>query len=361
MPDRKNPFSPFADSNSFLGRPFLPALGQAISDFGQTTMRAITPQTTTPPSTLAGVTIPPAGAAAPNLNPFPFLASLNPLGNRPLIRTDYGERPVAQPQVVPQLPSGATSYGASRTTQVTPVPLPTFPSQASVGSSMVSAVAPTLPTAPQPSPILPTPPSDGRFKFTFQGAEPMSERRGTIMATPEQLTNLASRQTAYEGRTPEQQAALLANIRKTGAGIKERIASSQINSFRNRPESTPTYTTPSGAPIKAPTNMFGRPNASFTEIYGERSPVNEAALARMGRGTRTSPAASVPSAGVLASTGFGAMQREQAAMVPPTIRQPSLFGGIGYASTLGGPQPASSMASYNPIEDRTRRRFFGAV
>ena len=281
-----SPFSTFADPNSFLGRPFLPALGQAISDFGQTAMRAITPQTTTPPSTLAGVTIPPVGAAAPNLNPFPFLASLNPLGNRPLIRNDYGERPVATPQVVPQLPSGATSYGASRTTQATPVPLPTFPSQASVGSSMVSAVAPTLPTAPQPSPIIPTPPSDGRFKFTFQGAEPMSERRGTIMATPEQLTNLASRQTAYEGRTPEQQAALLANIRKTGAGIRKNIASNQINSFVNRPEPTPTYTTFSRAPIKAPTNMFGQPIQSWANIYAKSSEENESALARMGRGTR---------------------------------------------------------------------------
>ena len=169
---------------------------------------------------------------------------------------------------------------------------------------------------------------------------------GTASTTlnPEQQ---AQRFQASQGvRTPEQQQALLAQMRTQGAQIRERIATTARDSFENRTPSR-LYTTPSGAAIAAPTDMYGRPIADFQQRYAQR----EERLADRGRS----------SIAALGATGFGAMQSQQALMVPPPIRNQSLFGGMGYASTLGGPQPASSMVAAGPMEDRTRRRIFGTV
>lgn len=169
--------------------------------------------------------------------------------------------------------------------------------------------------------------------------------------TPQQVEQRAqARQEAEQKgtlpRTPEQQQALLAQIRQTGAGIRESIASRARDSFESRTPSR-LYTTPSGAAIAAPTDMYGRPIADFQQRYAQR----EERLNDRGRSTMAT----------LGATGFGAMQREQASMFPPPIRNQSLFGGMGYAATLGGPQPASSMVATGPMEDRTRRRIFGTV
>jgi hypothetical protein len=305
---------------TILGRPLFPSqqvTGDFLRGVGRSVAQALTPAAGTPPATMAGVSIPPAGAS------FSQLQYKGPLlGTGPMFGLRGEQQPAPQPARQPYNygPYAATMGLPSFDVTKTQTPFNQYSAAAPQQISSALAMPPSgQAQAPsQPAPIITTPPSDGRFKFTFQGAEPMSERRGTIMATPEQLTNLNARTTAYEGRTPEQQAALLANIRKTGAGIREDIASSQINSFVNRTEPNPTYTTPSGAPIKAPTNMFGRPNASFTGIYGERSPVNEAALARMGRGTRTSPIA-------------------------------------------GGPQPSSALNSYFPLVEDRNRNPFGSI
>lgn len=179
--------------------------------------------------------------------------------------------------------------------------------------------------------------------------------------TPQQVEQRAqARQEAERKgtmpRTPEEQQALLANIRKTGAGIRESIASRARDSFDTR-SPAPSYTTPTGSSITAPTNMFGQPIASWQKRYEERSAINEAALAAMGRGR---PTPSPLNNGILAATGFGAMQREQAAQTPVPIRNTSLFGGMGYAAAFGGgPQPAQSMLATSP-EDQRRRRIFGA-
>lgn len=133
---------------------------------------------------------------------------------------------------------------------------------------------------------------------------------------------------------------------QSGADVRSRIASDSMGFFGGRKPSQ-LYTTPSGAAIAAPTNMFGQPIKEFQDRYAEQ----EERL----RGSRSSSLAA------LGSTGFGAMQREQASMVPPPVRNPSLFGGMGYASTLGGPQPASPMVAVGPITSRSRRRIFGAV
>jgi hypothetical protein len=147
-------------------------------------------------------------------------------------------------------------------------------------------------------------------------------------------------------RTPEQQQALLAQMRQAGTAIRERIASDSMNFFGGRKPSQ-LYTTPSGAAIAAPTNMFGQPIKEFQDRYAQQ----EEKL----RGSRSSSLAT------LGSTGFGAMQREQSSMVSPPVRNPSLFGGMGYASTLGGPQPASPMVATGPITSRNRRRIFGGT
>jgi len=134
---------------------------------------------------------------------------------------------------------------------------------------------------------------------------------------------------------------------QAGTAIRERIASDSMGFFGGRKPSQ-LYTTPSGGAIAAPTNMFGQPIKEFQDRYAQQ----EERL----RGGRSSSLAA------LGSTGFGAMQREQASMVPPPVRNPSLFGGMGYASTLGGPQPASPMVAAGPITSRTRRRrIFGTV
>jgi hypothetical protein len=166
-----------------------------------------------------------------------------------------------------------------------------------------------------------------------------------------------AKQTGTMPRTPQQQQELLARMRTQGATIRESIASNARDSFGTK---TPAqkYTTPSGSSIVAPTNMFGQPIQSFSDVYAARSPINEAALARM----RGRPSAATFNSGILASTGFGAMQREQNEMMSPPIRSQSLFGGMGYAAAFGGgPQPESSMVAGNSMVGRTRRRLFGTV
>jgi hypothetical protein len=146
-------------------------------------------------------------------------------------------------------------------------------------------------------------------------------------------------------RTPEQQQALLAQMRQTGRTIAQNIQSSFPDAMTNNPRS---YATPMGKSITAPTNMFGQPIADFQQRYAQR----EERL----MGQRASSIAA------LGATGFGAMQRQQANIAPPPpIRAPSLFGGMGYASTFGGPQPASSTFATGPTAEDRRRRIFGTV
>lgn len=54
-----------------------------------------------------------------------------------------------------------------------------------------------------------------------KGLIPTAVREGTIYATPQQLANLNARTTAFEGRTPEQQQALLAQMREAGGRMAE--------------------------------------------------------------------------------------------------------------------------------------------
>lgn len=323
-PRRNNPFSSFADPSSFLGQPLLPRIGQAISNIGRTAIAAVTPPINTPPPTLAGVSVPPAGASASSVNPLPFLASLNPLGNRPLIRTDFGEARTAPTQAVPQLPSGATSYGLARTSPAIPVPLPTFPSQAAVGASMIAAPTPTLPTVAQPSPVA-----------TGQQRSDTAVRYGTISATPQQLENLNARDTAYVSRTPAEQQALLAQMRERGAALGRQSTQRMAEFAQGRIPETARIS------IAAPQGRFGQP---LTGLF----PQSTEGVAQRSESARST----------LAATGFGAMQRQ--AGMTPTLRGPlatteqtpfrlaqsSIYPTGGIAGAIaGGPQPTTGFGA----------------
>lgn len=246
-------------------------------------------------------------------------------------------------------------------------------------SSMVSGVregdlsgfSPYNQTVPSMGGLTQAPPMAPATNAITSFGNPMASRTerietpyGTATTTlnPEQQAfRFQARQQAEQSgtmpRTPQQQQDLLARMRTQGAAIRESIASNARDSFGTKTPAQ-TYTTPSGSSIVAPTNMFGQPIQSFSDVYAARSPINESALARM----RGRPPASTYSSDILASTGFGAMQREQNEMMPPTIRNQSLFGNMGYPAAIGGgPQPASSMVTGDSMVGRTRKRLFGTV
>jgi hypothetical protein len=137
----QNPYSSFADPNSFLGQPLLPRLGRALSgmfsSMGQTLGA-------TPPMP-AGVRPIPQGVQAPNINPIPFLQGLNPLANTPLIGgAAQGRGPRQEPPTptVPTFPSGRPIGGFDIYPTVPQMP-PTVPPQ----TSQFAAVNPRPATA----------------------------------------------------------------------------------------------------------------------------------------------------------------------------------------------------------------------
>jgi hypothetical protein len=136
-------------------------------------------------------------------------------------------------------------------------------------------------------------------------------------------------------RTPEQQQALLAKMRQTGAGIREGIASSARDSFENRQPSK-LYTTPSGAAMAAPTNMFGEPIASWKNIYEKSSAANEAALASIRGTSKPQPVStmSLPS--------FGPESSQLA-------RNLGEAGGFGLPSTFYSPQRQAPQSTAPPL------------
>ena len=106
----QNPYSSFADPNSFLGQPFLPRIASAISNMASSFGRSMG----SVPPTPAGVRPIPQGASVPSLNPVPFLQSLNPLANTPLIggmAQGRGQRQETPTPTVPTLPSGTPRIG----------------------------------------------------------------------------------------------------------------------------------------------------------------------------------------------------------------------------------------------------------
>jgi hypothetical protein len=175
-----------------------------------------------------------------------------------------------------------------------------------------------------------------------QGRRAIQTPYGTIYATQQQEENMQAPRTAAQqsSRSPAEQQALLAQMRRQGASIAQNYTQTMQNFAAQS-------AVPSGIPMTPPTNRFGQPIPDFQQSYARRNEQN------VDRGRTL--------LSTLGSTGFGEMQGQQTAMVPPSIRTPSLFGGMGYASNLGGPQPASSMLATGPMDETRRRRIFGAV
>jgi hypothetical protein len=163
-----------------------------------------------------------------------------------------------------------------------------------------------------------------------RGLQPIQTPRGTLYATEQQASNMMTPRTlAQQGtRTPEQQQALLAQMRQAGAKIAQDYTQTMQTFAAERRANPQSYTTPSGNRIAAPTNMFGQPIASWQKTYEAAGKANEAALARMGRGiqpaTLAQPAAG-PSFGVRGVGGV-TMPFESSAL-------------------SGGPQPSTGFGS----------------
>lgn len=174
-----------------------------------------------------------------------------------------------------------------------------------------------------------------------RGLTPTAVREGTVYATPQQLANLNARTTAFEGRTPEQQQALLAQMRERGAAL----AAQQTETMKTFAESRGARF----APMPAPQGRFGQP---LTGLF----PQSKEAIAQ-----RTEPRGMERLAAFPSAIGFTEMQKQQANAMPPQIRNQSLFGGMGYSSVFGGPQPTSSMVAAGPIEEQIRKRIFGTI
>jgi hypothetical protein len=165
----------------------------------------------------------------------------------------------------------------------------------------------------------------------------------TTLTPEQQVMRSQSRQQAEQAgtmpRTPEQQQALLAQMRERGAAIAQNYTQTMQNFAESRG--------PRFSPMPAPQGRYGQP---LVNLF----PQSQEVVAQ--RAERNAP--------VLASTGFGATQRAQQASTPQSLGRSPLFAGMGYMSTFGGgPQPAQPMMAYNDQEDtRTRfRRTLGLV
>lgn len=125
--------------------------------------------------------------------------------------------------------------------------------------------------------------------------------------TPEQVrqrdeTRARAEQQGLIPRTPEQQAAAIAQIRENAAKLNQERTQWVMDTIADRKINTPKYTTPSGATITAPTNQFGQPIQSWADIYGTASPVNQQRLADVRANAATSRTVSRPSQGRGATT-----------------------------------------------------------
>ena len=197
----ENPYSSFADPNSFLGQPFLPRLGRALSGMFSSMGRSMA---NTPP-TMAGVRPIPEGVSAPNLNPVPFLQSLNPLANRPLIGgAAQGRGPLKEPPtpVTPTFPSGRPIGGFDIYSTVPQMP-PTVPSQ----QAQVAAVNPRPATA------------DDLDAFYGRGAYAPQPTTPATPATPQRVGVRTAYGMVYPTSGQEAAAQRLAQMPKMGARL----------------------------------------------------------------------------------------------------------------------------------------------
>lgn len=208
-----------------------------------------------------------------------------------------------------------------------------------------------------------------------QAKTPIQTPYGTVYATAQQMGN---ERVSEMGELPTQsarlenigerarQSAAIKQMRERGAALNQERTDWVQNTIQQRRENPTAYTTPSGRSVAVPTNRFGQPLESWMNQLGNEGRLNygprPAPQTTSSTGSRSIPSPVNPS--VLASTGFGAMQRAQQGSISQPLGGSPLFAGMGYTAAFGGgPQPARSMMAYNDQEDtRTRfRRTLGLV
>lgn len=201
---------------TILGRPLFPS-SEKLKEYGRTIAEAFTPAAGTPPPTMAGVTVPPAGASLSQLQ---FKGPL--LGTGPMFGLRGTPAPTPQPEPV-KIDIGA--YAATRFPFSFDVAKTQTPSmqQPNIAALTGGAQPPTFTPTTQ-APIMP--PKEPR--------QMIQTPYGTIYATAGQKQSLESNRNIYEGRTPAEQEALLAQMRQRGADIMRGNIASQNQFFAQK-------------------------------------------------------------------------------------------------------------------------------
>lgn len=186
---------------TILGRPLFPS-SEKLKEYGRTIAGAFTPAAGTPPPTMAGVTVPPAGASLSQLQ---FKGPL--LGTGPMFGLRGTPAPTPQPEPVK---TDIGAYAATRFPFSFDVAKTQTPSmqQPNIAALTGGVQLPTFTPTTQ-SPIMP--PKEPR--------QMIQTPYGTIYATAGQKQSFESKPTRLEGRTPAQQEALLAQMKQRGADI----------------------------------------------------------------------------------------------------------------------------------------------
>lgn len=262
---------------TILGRPLFPS-SQRTGDFlrgvGQSVRQAFTPAAGTPPATMAGVSIPPAGASLSQLQ---FKGPL--LGSGPVFGSMFGLG--SEQQQAPQPARQSYNYGPYAATMglpsfdVTKTQTP-FNQYSAAAPQQISSALAMPPSgqakAPsQPAPILPTPPTEERMAT----ATPYGNIYATFQSGnsgPRQLENLNARDTAYVGRTPEQQQALLAQVRANGANLAAQRADTMQTFADSRIKNRAEMPAPQGRYGQPLTDLFPRSRESMNQARATASP-----------------------------------------------------------------------------------------
>jgi hypothetical protein len=392
---------------TILGKPLFPS-SQRTGDFlrgvGQSVAQAFTPAAGTPPATMAGVTIPPAGAS------FSQLQYKGPLlGTGPMFGIQGAQQPAPQP-AQPSFDYG--TYAATRgfpSFDVTKIQTPFSQASASAPQQVSSALAMPLPSQVQ-APIQPSAPmaiteqasspaagfariSDWSQSPLVQAARATGDVSALARATeqarnqgrsalaPKDITGVSLadlkelRPEAGFGtsRTPEQQQALLAQMRTQGAkmaGAQERFFTQkreELNALRGAAASASSRGVSSMDIMKSralsqPTTLAGIRRQAYE--YTQKLPMGglgESAVAGFQKNLPVGGSAprTVTSLG---TSGFALYEQEQAARRARGITGP-------YSNTRAenrratremarslGMEPALSRREQQKQEDYFRRR-----
>jgi hypothetical protein len=234
---------------------------------------------------------------------------------------------------------GAQEFGPARLPQASPFNFAGAQQQQTsipIGGGPVSMGISSTPTAEQ------------------QGKTEIKTPYGSMWATPEQAANVMTPRTVNQqsSRSPAEQQAIIDQIRKNAPAINQARTEWVQNTIQQRRENPVTY---DGGRV-VPSNRFGDPIKAWTDMFKNQGRLDGAAA--------MSAPSTASTDSVLASTGFGAMQREQQESMPQPFGGSPLFSGMGYTAAFGGgPQPARSMMAQNDRRGtRTRfRRILGSV